>query len=70
MPHPPQLFGSVPVSLHVPLHDSVFCGQAHWLAVHVSPLGHAIPHAPQFFASLVVSMHVVPHSVSPIAHAA
>ena len=69
VPHPPQLFGSVPVSVHVP--EQLVCpavGQVHTPAAQMSPAGHAFPHAPQLFRSVLGSTHVPPQSIVPGAH--
>jgi hypothetical protein len=63
IPHIPQLFGSVLVSVQ-PDAQQVWPGwqpgpPLHWawhvLLTHASPAGHTLPQLPQFFGSLVVS---------------
>jgi hypothetical protein len=67
-PQAPQLFASLDVLVHVPLHN--VCpeeqeGATHVPAVQVSPDAHTWPQAPQLFASLDVLVHVPLHSVCP-----
>ncbi len=68
VPHAPQFFGSLPTSVHAPLHDCAPNG--HWQvpARHAWPLAQALPHAPQFASSFDVSRHLPPQSASPTAH--
>ena len=72
---PPQLFTSVMVLTHWPLHDVVPTGQPHALPLHSWPGAQATLHAPQWASWVVRSaMHAVPlavvHGVSPWAQLA
>ena len=66
---PPQLSGSVEMSVHVlgvPVggHLTSAPGQApHALLLHVAPIAHAVPQAPQLEGSLVVSTQTPLHAV-------
>lgn len=70
VPHVPQLFGSVAVSVHSPLQSA--CPAAHWQVplVQLCPLTHVVPHAPQLVLSDFRSTHAPPHAESPVAHEA
>jgi len=68
VPHPPQLFLSVLVSVQVPPHRVVVPVQLHEPAVHSVPPVHVVPHSPQFFGSLLSSTHDPLQFVLPVPH--
>jgi hypothetical protein len=64
LPHFPQLLGSFPVSMQVPLQSTV--GGGHGLAVQAPPAqpppaGQVLPQLPQLFGSVCVSVHTPLH---------
>jgi hypothetical protein len=79
LPQPPQLLGSLVVSVHPeaqhvcvpvqtgpPLHAVV---DSHIPPTHLSPEGQGCPQPPQFFGSVLVSEQPVAQQVSPPVHA-
>jgi hypothetical protein len=54
VPHVPQLFGSLVVSVHVPLHDIIPAGHTHDPPTQTRPAAHACAHVPQFAALVCV----------------
>jgi hypothetical protein len=76
-PHPPQLFGSLLVSMQ-PLGQQVspvgqagpplhMVGIVQTLMTQVSPAGQTTPHPPQFFGSVAVLVHIASQQTSPVA---
>jgi hypothetical protein len=66
---PPQLFGSVVVSVQFPSHETIPPVQPpddvlHMLSTHCPPL-HDMLHPPQLSGSVVVSVHPNAHIVKP-----
>ena len=57
MLQPPQLFGSLVVSTHLPLHEVPLLGHEHLPALQLVPPPHATPQPPQFALSVAGSMH-------------
>jgi hypothetical protein len=57
-----QLFGSVFVFVHTPLHNVVGAGHPHVPPRQTWPEGQALPHAPQFCASVDRSLQAFPHT--------
>jgi hypothetical protein len=69
IPHPPQLFGSVFVSMHAPVQFVVPAGQVVVQVIEQTCIEvHIVPHPPQFCGSVVVSTQTPPQSV-PVAQA-
>jgi hypothetical protein len=68
LPHVPQLFGSVVVSVHSPLQLVSPPPQTHAPLVHDAPVPQALPHAPQSNGSLVRSTHALLQFVRPVPH--
>jgi hypothetical protein len=79
-PQPPQLFWSLPVSIHPcaqqlspneqPVEAQVAFGRVHAPSTHESPEGHTLPQAPQLKGSKsVFALHVPPSGPpSPAKH--
>ncbi len=58
LPHAPQLFGSVRVSMQLPPAQTVSGAlQKHVPVMHAMPGSHALPQLPQFFGSDCVLVH-------------
>jgi hypothetical protein len=68
LPHVPQLFGSVCVLVHAPLHAASPVGQTHASAVQVWPAAQAMPQLPQSFVSVCRFTQALAQSVSPAPH--
>jgi hypothetical protein len=68
-PQPPQLTGSLVVSVHaptpVPQTVGAVDGHAHALPVQLAPVGQTLAQPPQCDGSLVVSKQLAPHLVCP-----
>jgi hypothetical protein len=61
LPHIPQLFESVVMSVQLPAHCTLGAAQALMLQTpdtQAKPVGHALPHAPQLLGSEVMSWHM------------
>ena len=69
-PQRPQLFSSVRISAHTPLHVAMPLGQEllHVPLEHTRPVGHTLPHAPQLLLSVFVLTQFVPQLRVPVGH--
>jgi hypothetical protein len=76
LPHIPQLFGSLFVSTHWPMHAELPTAQLtpHWLSLHVAtpPMGgtggHGLLQPPQLFRSVLGSTHAFPQRMNGFWH--
>src|SRR5437773_1076799 len=71
IPQPPQLLGSLLVSVHAPLQETCPAGQPgpkHMPIEHISPPAHCVAQEPQWAGSLARSTQRLPHLVEPPAH--
>src|SRR5262249_20716048 len=66
---PPQCWGSLLVSTHLPPQSVAEAEQSQSPLTHDRPLLHCLPHVPQLLSSMCVSMHVPPHCIWPDAQA-
>jgi len=65
VPHLPQFFGSLVVSVQLPPQTISPIGQAHAALAHNWPIGQAMPHLPQSAGSLARSTHIPAQKVVP-----
>jgi hypothetical protein len=63
--HAPQLFGSLCVCVHTPLHRKPPLAQRHCPPWHAVPAAQRVPHEPQLVSLVVKSTHALPHWVPP-----
>lgn len=67
-PHDPQLFGSLCVLVHCPLHIASPPPQMHIPVVQLAPGPHAFPQVPQSNGSVARSTHALLQLVCPALH--
>lgn len=67
-PHMPQFFGSLVVSVHVPLQLTRLPGQSHMPLVHVSLPAHCVAQFPQWSSSTLRSTQAPLQLVRPVLH--
>jgi hypothetical protein len=65
VPQPPQLTGSLLVSVQTLLQSVCPVRQAHALPWQIWPVAHGLAHPPQFLASVAVSVQVPRQLVVP-----